>query len=251
MRSIIPGVNFPKLDACWLSAPAERSAAFLPAFARVSVAVQTALRERLPAEYFANPESFRDVKTAYPLLVYQTTRPFHGRKRTELTYDVLNPNLIASLLRRAKPNLIELLAQVEARLRAEDLQELADRYTPKRTTEIIKCITRLSKCRRCLYMLIRGESVLVDALVQLSGLGSLPDKEQARRMTLLGKKWNLQLRRFYPGRNFTGLAAAVLDAATEALRSFEQVRSGSDLSMTFDGPGGVGFRPGTEQTRQG
>ena len=79
MRAIIPGVICPEPDPSWLSLPAERSAAFLPTFARVSVAVQSVLRERVPAVHFQNLERFRDWKSAYPMLVYEASRPFRGR----------------------------------------------------------------------------------------------------------------------------------------------------------------------------
>ena len=171
----------PPFNPCWLSMPAERSAAFLPTFVRMSVAIQCVLREHVPVEYFRNLEKYRDLKTAGPMLVYQASPPFRGKKRTELTYDVLNPALIAMLFRRAKPKLGELLAQAEARLHAEGMAELADQYAARRTGAILDCVQKLSKSRRHLYVLIRGESILVDALVQLSGLGELPPKMQAKK----------------------------------------------------------------------
>jgi hypothetical protein len=59
--------------------------AFFPAFARVSVAIQTLLRERMPSHYFVDRRAFGNVKTAYPMLVYRASRPFRGKMRTELT----------------------------------------------------------------------------------------------------------------------------------------------------------------------
>jgi hypothetical protein len=67
----------------------------------MAVAVQQVLRERVPVEYFGDIGKYRDLKTAGPMLVYQASPPFRGKKRTELTYDVLNPALIAMLFRRA------------------------------------------------------------------------------------------------------------------------------------------------------
>jgi hypothetical protein len=198
--------------------PAERSAAFLPTFMRMSVAVQCVLRDRVPVEYFRNSEKYRDLKAAGPMLVYQASPPFRGKKRTELTYDVLNPTLIAMLFRRAKPKLVELLAQAESRLRAEGMAELADQYAPRRTSATLDCVQKLSKSRRHLYVLIRGESILMDALVQLSGLGDLPRKLQAKKYAAFEKRWNFQLRRFYQGSDFTHLAPVLLEAVEDALR---------------------------------
>jgi hypothetical protein len=208
----------PTFNSCWLSVPRERSAAFLPTFVRMSVAIQCVLRERVPVEYFQDLEKYRDLKTAGPMLVYQASPPFRGKKRTELTYDVLNPALIAMLFRRAKPTLMELLAQAESRLRAEGLAEVADQYAPRRTNATLDCVQKLSKSRRHLYVLIRGESILMDALVQLSGLGDLPLKLRAKKWAAFEKRWNFQLRRLYHGSDFTHLAPVLLEAAEDALQ---------------------------------
>jgi len=217
----IPQVNFPKLDPCWLSAPDERDVGFFPAFARISLAIQALLRERVPAAYFQDLNMFRDVKRAYPMLVYQTVRPFRGRMRSELTYDVLNPQTLTNLLRGAKPGLLELLPQVENRLSSAGFPELADQYHPRRLAHILETIQKLSKSRKCLFLLIRSESVLVDALVELGGLGKLPAKKQARRTAEFEKKWAFQLRRLYPGTDFLWLAPLLVDAATRALVAFQ------------------------------
>jgi hypothetical protein len=214
MHSIIP-------KPCWLTVPAERSAAFLPVFVRMSVAIQSVLRAHIPVRYFEDPKRYRDLKTAGPMLVYQASPPFRGKKRAELTYDVLNPTLIAMLFRRAKPNLVELLAQAEGRLRAEGLAELADQYAPRRTGAILDCVQKLSRSRRHLYVLIRGESVLVDALVQLSGLGELSRKAQAKKWASFEKRWMFHLKRLYQGSDFTYLAPMLLEAAEKALLAEE------------------------------
>ena len=226
--------TIPPLDPCWLAAPDERSAEFLPVFARVSVAVQTALREHVPNTFFSTPAGYANTKTAYPMLVYQSSRPYHGRMRTELTYDVLNPKTLASLFRSVKLALPDLLAAVEAKLRAAGLDELAQKYLVKRAPHIVESVQRLSKSRKCLYVLIRGEAVLVNALVDLGGLGSLTLREQARRVASFEKKWNFQLRRLYPATEFTWLAPALLDAATRALR--HQPESDAEASS---GPGSL------------
>src|SRR6202035_1589614 len=165
MRAIIPGLSCPQPDPCWRSLPAERSAVFLPTYARISVALQLALREHVPVAYFQSLERFRPWKSASPMLVYQASRPFRGRVRTELTYDVLNPRLMAILFRRARANLIPLLERGEAELRAGGFEHAPQHYSLKRAPGIIESVQRLSASRRCLYRLVRSESALVDALV--------------------------------------------------------------------------------------
>ena len=212
--------SFPKPGPCWLEAPGELSPRFLPAFARVSSAVQLTLRRKVPPAYFEKLENFEDVKRAWPMLVYHASEPFRCRIRTDLTYDVLNPRTINSLLRSAKLGLPDLLAQVENRLTAAGLSALAGRYLPRRAPSIIEAVQKLAKSRKYLYLLVRAEGILVDSLIELGGLGSLPPRQQARTVAAFQKKWAYQLKRLYPGTDCLWLAPALLDEATAALERY-------------------------------
>ncbi|HTB17506.1 MAG TPA: hypothetical protein VK708_05290 [Bryobacteraceae bacterium] len=181
------------------------------------MALQTLLRERVPSHYFADPRAFANLKTAYPMLVYRASRPFQGKMRTELTYDVLHPKTVAMFFRTVRPALAEVLEAAKARLVADGLTELAALYEPSRANAILESVQRLSKSRKCLYVLIRAESVLVTTLIDLAGLGNLPVKQQARRIASFEKKWRYQLRRMYPGTDFTWLAPELLEVATAGL----------------------------------
>lgn len=220
MRSDDPAYNFPQPSEIWLRAPDERSPGFFPAFARISVALQQALRDRVPEAYFEKLENYRDTKKAYPMLIYRSSRPFRARMRTELNYDVLNPAALARVFRSAKQCLPELLARTEALLSDAGCYDLTHYYQSKRTTDIIDSVQRLSKSRRCLYVLIRSESVLMNALIELGGLGALSPRNQLKRIAAFEKRWSFQLRRLYPGTDFLSLAPALLDAATQALDEF-------------------------------
>jgi hypothetical protein len=217
MPETYSGVNFPKPGPGWLAAPDERTPGFFPAFARVSAAIQTILRERLPAHYFLDPRAFTNLKTAYPMLVYQASQPFRGKMRTELTYDVLNPKTLATFFRTVRPTLGEVLQSVKSRLQDRGLAELAALYEPSRANSILQSVQKLSKSRKCLYVLIRAEGVLVNTLIDLAGLGDLPIKHQARRIASFEKKWRYQLPRMYPSMDFTWLAPELLEVATQAL----------------------------------
>ncbi len=214
-------VRFPQPGPGWLAAPDERTPGFFPAFARVSVATQTLLRERVPSHYFVDSRTFDNVKTAYPMLVYRASKPFRGKMRTELTYDVLHPKTLAAFFRTVRPALGEVLESAQARLQAEGLTHLAGLYQPSRADSILESVQRLSKSRKCLYVLIRAESVLITTLIDLAGLGGLPIKQQARRIASFEKKWRYQLRRMYPGTDFTWLASELLDVATLALAQID------------------------------
>ena len=211
------GSNFPRLAEIWKHAPRERSAGFFPAFARISVALQRTLRQSVPAVYFEDLENFRDTKKAYPMLVYRASRPFRARTRTDLTYDVLNPATLARVFRSAKQCLPELLPEIEHRLRAAGWDDSARHYQPKRSSDIVDSVQRLSKSRRCLHVLIRCESMLMNALIDLAGLGTLRPKPQLKRIAAFEKRWSFELRRIYPGIDCLSLAPELLDAATDAL----------------------------------
>jgi hypothetical protein len=239
MQVIHSGIDFPRPGLAWLAAPAERSPEFFPTFARVSAAIQTILRERIPAHYFENAQSFANVKTAYPMLVYQASRPFRGKMRSELSYDVLNPSTVAAFFRTVRPLFGGVLEAAKMRLLSEGRNELAGMYEAGRANAILQSVQKWSKSRKCLYVLIRAEGVLVNSLIELAGLGSLTGRQQARRVASFQKKWRFQLRRMYPGTDFTWLAAELLDAATQALSMPEEPLAdarGSDLAATEPRP---------------
>lgn len=106
---------------------------------------------------------------------------------------------------------------MKARLLAEGFADLAALYEPNRVNSILESVQRLSKSRKCLYVLIRAESVLITTLIDLAGLGGLPFRQQARRMASFEKKWKYQLRRMYVGTDYTWLAPDLLETATRAL----------------------------------
>jgi hypothetical protein len=222
MTETFLGVDVPRPGLAWLGAPGERSPEFFPAFARVSVAVQELLRERIPAHYFQESAGFANVKTAYPMLVYQTSRAYRGKTRSDLCYDVLNPLTLAAFFRTVRPIFGESLEAVRARLLAEGRGEIAAQYEPARANTILQTVQRLAKSRKCLYVLIRAEGVLINTLIDLAGLGESNERQRARRVASFQKKWRFQLRRMYPGTDFTWLAPELLDAATLALTAQDE-----------------------------
>ncbi len=214
---------FPKPGPEWLAAPDERTPGFFPAYARVSLAIQILLRERIPAYYFADPRAFDNTKTAYPMLLYRASQPYRGKMRTDLTYDVLNPKTLAGFFRSVRPALPGVLEGVKGCLLASDSPELAAQYEPARANKIVDSVQALAKSRKCLYLLIRAESGLITTLIDLAGLGILPVRQQGRRIAQFQKKWRYQLRRMYPGTNLTWLAHELLETATQALAQIEPV----------------------------
>ena len=157
------------------------------------------------------------------MLVYQASRPFRGKMRTELCYDVLNPTTMAAFFRTVRPLLGGVVETVKSRLQLEGACELAAQYEPARANAILQSVQKWAKSRRCLYVLIRAEGVLVNTLIDLAGLGALPERQRAKRLASFQKKWRFQLRRMYPATDFTWLAPELLEAATRALVAGEAI----------------------------
>jgi hypothetical protein len=122
----------------------------------------------------------------------------------------------------------------ELRLAAAGLEDVARYYQPRRCADIVDAVQRLSKSRRCLYLLIRTENVLMNALIDLGGLGARYPKDQLKRKALFEKRWTFELRCIYPGIDCLNLAAPLLEAARHALADFLDQRETPESSEASD-----------------
>ena len=208
---------YPALQPCWLEAPLERSPLFFPAFVKISLAIQAALRERVPSAYIVGAAMFENTRVIYPMLVYRASRPFHGKGRADLTYDVLDENMMERFFRKARRNLGTVLSSVVTRLKSDARDDLVRLYEPARAGEIIVSVQKTRKSRSLLYDLLVGESALVNELRQLAGFGSLKSRDRAKKSAELFKAWNAHLRRLCPGRDYRYLGPELLDMASAAL----------------------------------
>ncbi len=73
------------------------------------------------------------------------------------------------------------------RLVSESLNELAVLYQAGRANAILQSVQKWNKSRKCLYVLLRAEGVLVNTLIELAALGSLP-KDSKRGGWLRSKR---------------------------------------------------------------
>jgi hypothetical protein len=213
----VSGGAFPRLAEHWLAAPPERSALFFPCFSAISLAIQKALRDRIPMVYFANTAQFATTRTAYPVLIYQASRPYRARAKTDFTYDVLNQRMMASFFRMVKPNLGAAMSTVVDRLRSEARDNLVRPYQPHRVLEVIASVQKRSASTKLLYDLLVGESALVNELLRMGGFGKKLPREQTRIATTLFRNWDYHLRRLCPGHDFRWLGPELFEIATNAL----------------------------------
>ena len=207
-------LTFPPL---WLDAPPETSTEFFPAFVRVSMALQSELRRRLPERFLSDIERFEDVHMAYPLLVYSASRPFPGAPRTDFTYDILNREMMKSFYFSARTDLPAMLAPIWRRLRAAGLNEIAPNYRPDRSKRIIASVQRRKKERRRLNHILIMETRMVNDLIGFAGAKGLRPRRQRQVVCRIRRSLLMRLRRIYAKYDFTGLVQEIIDAITPAL----------------------------------
>jgi hypothetical protein len=210
----------------WHLQPAAREAAFFPAFAKMSIALQRELRAWLPALYFDSPEKLDDPAEALPLLVYAASATFPGKPRAQFTYDVIDSRDMARFYRSASRHLGSLLQAVESSLRAAGRTEAANAYRVDPAT-VIKQMQRKS---RRLASLLAAESLLVEEFIRFSErcreVNDSVRCPSGKVMTSVSKftrdfvkSLQSRLKRMYGGVDFSGLHALLFLEATRALQS--------------------------------
>jgi hypothetical protein len=221
MTVSIPGA----LAGHWLDAPGERDVQFFPVYARVSRAVQRAIRAWLPYLYFSRPERYEDLESAAPLVVYQASRPCTGRPKYDFTYDVLREKSMSAFYRQASGRLAGELARIEELLLGAARRDAAAAYSPKHTKAFMGMVQRHPAQVRSLLV---ADTCLIDAFVNLGcRAGQLHRstakdpgtavREFARLGTQAAKALRSKLRRLYGGQEFLALGSLLLVEATNAL----------------------------------
>jgi len=220
------GIEAPgELFSAWADVPSERESIFFEAFRPVSTAVQAMLRTWLPASWFAELKQYRNITTAYPLLVYAATKPFHGRPRGQYTYDDLDDALVSRAFRSAARRLPRMLDVIHDRLVAAGDERTAAFYLSKETASVIAFVQR----RRSLFdALLRSDTILVNQVADLAFTGrelrSLVQRDPAQSARAVAKfaerfvySFRKRLRRLYAGVAFEALGSLLLVEATAAL----------------------------------
>lgn len=217
----VPG----ELVEAWLATPGERDPDFFPVYSRMSAAVQSAMRRAIPFGYFRNLDEYETTGSAFPLLVYQASRPFPGRPRSEFTYDVMEDRSLASFYYSAARGLPPLLSSVSAMLAAEGRHQAAAFYAPRNAANILSTVRRNPHLIRAL---LAADAFFVRALIRLGLEGRrlsavLRDdprigvKELCYFTAGFVRSYHRRLRHLYAGRSFPALGAMILVEATAAL----------------------------------
>ncbi|MGQ9634113.1 MAG: hypothetical protein ACUVXB_07680 [Bryobacteraceae bacterium] len=218
----VPG----SLASAWLEAPEERSPEFFPAYSRVSIAVQRAMRTWLPYHYFCDLGRYGDLAAAFPLVVYQASPPYPGRPRYDFNYDVMSASSMEEFYRLAARRLPQQLADIEQVLRNNGAPAVAGFYSPRRARDLLDSVRQRPQL---LHALLAGDAFLTDALINLGCRGAELRKilaanpaEGVRKLTRYAaefvKAFHGRLRRLYGKQDFLALGSLLLVEATAALR---------------------------------
>jgi len=211
--------------SAWLQAPGEREPAFFETYARISKAVQAAMRLWLPYVYFSDIERYETLDAAFPLVVYQASPPFNPKPKYDFYYDVTSERSMASFYRASARRLPDELARIEQLLLAAGRTRTAAYYSPACARSILDSVQRRP---RLLHSLLVADADLIEALVKLGcrscELRMLAEKDPASAVRALSrfaaefvKAFHSKLKRLYAGREFLSLGAMLLVEATRAL----------------------------------
>jgi hypothetical protein len=234
IRAVLPptaamrdmAATFALTDPLWRETPSERDAAYFPTWQRVSVALQRWLRDRISAEYFREIEMLQDRPSAYPMIVYQASRIYLGRPRTEFTYDLRDypwsEDTLAASWKMTGRAVQRVLGGLEARLQEAGQARLAHRYSPVWYEDVRRAVE--SNAKPYAELLAR-EAMIVNAVIDL-GTYAAADEAAARRsldgkncMDALNrcvKNVNQALRKVH-GRDLRHLGPGLLEEANRAL----------------------------------
>ncbi len=198
-------------DPAWANTPSERDPDYFAVWQRVSLALQRWLKEAVSEEYFRDLARCEDRDQTYPMIVYQASRRFHGRPRTEFTYDLEDfperQTTVASTWKMIGHSMRTVLERIEKRLREAGRVDIAHRYAPVWHQDILNTVRKKPKR---LVELLSAESALINAVIELGTQRSVQSANRfARTVTL-----NL---RSMHGLDLRAAGVGVLEEATRAL----------------------------------
>lgn len=202
----------------WASTPAERDPGYFRCWQRVSLALQHAMRQWIPEIYFRDESRFEDRDEAYQVAGFAASQPFHGRARTDFTYDVADPAALESALRNTGRRMQAVLGPIELRLRERGRLPLSRRYAPVWYLDILGAV---KKRHRRLIALLACESKLIDAVIDL---GTSRDRAAARRFERIA----IAALRSVGGVDFREIIPRALEEAARVLREQHGPIDGGD-----------------------
>lgn len=194
----------------WKMAPKERTPSYFPTYSAVSRAMQGAMRGWVRDWFQANPEVLMRPHTAYPILVYQCTHPFAGKRTNIFTYDIQE----TEILNRAFASAATKLA---GELRVLDTKRFnwftREHYFAYRSKEVVKYV---SNNRKAIYKMLNVETVLMNSILNFA-VTDVPAVGLEAAVKMLRRNFEIQLGRFSTEIDMTVYVDKLLKVATDAL----------------------------------
>ena len=145
------------------------------------------------------------------MIVYQASRMFHGRPRTEFTYDLRDfpecHTTVAGAWKMIGRSMQTVLERVENNLREAGRADIAHRFAPVWHQDILNAVRKKPKR---FAELLSAESAVINAVIEL---GTQRSVESANRFA---RTVNLNLRSVH-GLDMRGLSMGVLEETTRVL----------------------------------
>ena len=194
----------------WRQAPKERTPSYFPTYSAVSRAMQAAMRGWVREWFQANPDILMRPQTAYPILVYQCTRPFAGKKTNIFTYDILETETLDKAFSSAAKALSRELKTLDTKRFNWFTRE---HYFAYRNNEVVK---HVKKNRRAIYKMLTVDTVLMDSVLNFAVV-DIPTVGLDAAVKMLRRAFEIQLRRFSTEIDMTVRVDELLKVATDAL----------------------------------
>lgn len=207
--------------SAWADIPHRREASFLAQFRGLSTSVQRALRIWLPYQYFASVRRLAKPSYAHPYMVYATLPSHPSRRKTQLTFHVLEPQrVVRSLVRLTKP-LGEHLRRARLRMAAAGMEPaVTAAYHAEEAREMVRTMRGLP---RVFGGLLALEAFMVEEFVSFAAIAHDLKGANRRARQLVDPGLELlhnirrRLGRSQGGEGFANLTNLVLASATAGL----------------------------------
>ncbi|MBS1875434.1 MAG: hypothetical protein JSU00_19635 [Acidobacteria bacterium] len=200
----------------WNTAPAETTIGYYDAHSRASMAVQSVVRRWFGWHWFSSLTRFDNLNDAYAVLAYMVSRPFAGRGRTDITYDIMTDDWTLKAFHATRRPLRQALSAIFQALRAKGDTKLALRFQPERSKTIVE---RARTQPRTLWHMLGSEGVVVNHLLQFGV--ELRGATDAFTVSNMAAEYayglSVRLRRIFREQDLSYLAIAIMMEATNAL----------------------------------
>jgi hypothetical protein len=195
----------------WINAPTDEDSDYFRTWQGVSNALQANLRAGIAQEYFRDTQSYADRDAAYPMIVYQVARIYHGNPPNDFTYDLRDypdcRDTLESTWKTIGVSIQRALADIEQRLYEAGMPALARRYAPRWAEDLLLEVRRRPKK---FHKLMAVEADLIDTVIEL-GI-----TRTSAAVCRFAKIANLRCQNLH-GRDFRAQAIGALGEATRVL----------------------------------